>query len=223
MINRKIKAAMVIEASFVFPIVFIVIAFLIISSVFVSQRIILESKMQKIALIISKEKEFKDIHQAYLNNTIFGYKVDASKVVESYKNINLYAFLKGDSLSQSAYEPAKNDLQQSLLGSTVKLNSIEEKGNIFQKFIEIKVEYRFNPIRVFSYINDGLIEPALKGEVITSVPILGGTGFVRNIDTAKSVVKYFFNGKGEGKKIDQPLGKLKEYLKSLTGGEGGEK
>ncbi len=190
--KRKLQGHTVIEAAFVLPLVIIVIIFMIFTAVFISQRMVLEGKMQKIASIAAQEKVRANSHTSYLTGKVYGYNVNDAVYVDSYNTSHPYRlfFGNGNEMSVVRDHANSNDLKLSAFGflGDIELN---EEGTFLRKRVILKLSYSLNSIKMFKLLGLNQLTNRIYSEIVVDVPITEPTEIVRSLDIAADIWKYF--------------------------------
>lgn len=210
--KKNLRGHTIIEAAFVLPLVILVIIFMIFTAIFVSQRMVLEGKLQKIASIAAQEKVRATSHNTYLNGDMYGYTIKEDIYVNSYANSHPYRlfFGNGNEMSVVKERANSNDLKLGAFGFLGNIDLYED-GNFLRKRVVVKLEYSLNSIKLFKLLGLENLTNRIYSEIKIDVAITEPAELVRSLDIASDIWKYFsqkVENSDSNKFLKQALSKL---------------
>lgn len=217
-------AAQIIEAAILYPVVFMILFFLIYIGLYILQCVTVESYAQKIALITAREIA----HPGYIDE--IG-STDNASVDYSGDGINIqnkkasdvgvafaYRYIFNNFIDGGKMDSLKNSLTNLIRNNSIIGNSDGEikvditiKNYVVVQQVEVTAtqELASFPVLEFFNINDGL---TVSSTAVVSVN--DSDEFVRNVDFVYDVIKLI--GKKLGINIDNVRAKIDNFKKTLN-------
>lgn len=222
-LNSERGAAMVIEMTLIFPLVLLVIAFLIYLGCYVMQSVSIYNDAQRIAVIAAHEAQMPGYENFFSNGGIttkadFNWPDDYSptkSVIDAIMDIHdPYRYWTGSFVKKSNLSTLETELQNLisdnafLTGSNVTC-TIETSNNVLNQLIRVNVVKNVSVPGIFSLLG---LESSMDID-ITAVAVVSDPGeFVRNTDMVADLASYLWNELKFGDK-NQSMGERVEILK----------
>lgn len=209
---RSERGVLVIEATFVYPIMFFVIFFLI----YMGNMFFLKSDIERIVNEVSIEAAsyYGDplLQQIEANGSL---QVDNISI-KPYRYVNVFS--NGEDIDDSEAEiRAAINNTGFFAGMTPKVVDVDPHIHnyvIYQTY-EVNVEYKLEfPIR-FLFQDDYM---ALDCTVHAEVPVVDNAEFIRNVDMVIDYIQHSETGQKAIEGITKAIGKLNDFINPQEGG-----
>lgn len=193
-ISDEKGAAQLIEAAIIYPVVFMIIFFLIYLGLYVLQIITIDTYAQKIAVITAKEIA----HPGYISQVgsdsiddVSAELSDTSINIPDNTNMKLYRYIFGNLIDDEQKKTLENTLEKlvsvsSIIGSGEEniQTSIECKNYFFVQDVKVTVKQKLPSFVVLEFF--GIESPEIS---TTAVATVNDTDeFIRNVDFVYNVV-----------------------------------
>lgn len=202
-IRDETGAALIVEATIIYPVVFLCVFFLIFVGLFFMQNAMLESSAQKMAVLAAKEVAYPGFLKltssedlTYANGAIEAAKGLVPENVAGVKTVgevkaHPYRYWSSDPLSSDAKNTIKqlivnNDDIKFLIGSSDIEAQISCSNYVIAQYVTVTITQKVIDIGILGFF--GIDAPTLKATAVA--PVNDADEFVRNMDFAKDAVNW---------------------------------
>ena len=214
-------AVQVIEASLIFPIVFLVVGFLIYLGSYTLQRISMYNHAQKIAVITSREIAFPgydELGAEKSSNADFNWtkgkkpsKTDIEGIMEEIKP---YRYLMSDKPRSEEMQKALTDMVNgvSYISKSNVTCKVSTEKKIMNTYVVVEVTKPVKTPMVMELLG---IKDVLDINVKATAIVTDTSEFIRNVDTAYDLTNEIFERFGINDKIESCMEKVTGALEKL--------
>ena len=227
--KKECGAVPIIEATFLFPVVLVVLAFLLYIAFYIMQGVLIYNYTQQAAVAASREVSLPGYEVLYDVTGGLQTSADFAAAPEDAGSVNgvmevhePYRYWNPGVLSQSKKNTVGNDLQ-SLLGATSLLTGnspdckIGAKNHVLTQKITVQVEKKVDAMPVLEMIG---VTGALDMNISTTAVVSDPAEFIRNTDMIFDLANYVFNDLKIGdsnQSIGARIGAFTDRIKHAVG------
>lgn len=214
-------AVQVIEASLIFPIVFLVVGFLIYLGSYTLQRISMYNHAQKIAVITSRELSFPGyevLGAEKSSNADFnwteGTKPSKANIESIMNQRRPYRYLISEKPRSEEMQKALTDMvnRVSYISKSDVSCKVSSKKKIMNTYIVVEVT---KPVKMPVVMELLGIKDVLDINVKATAIVTDTSEFIRNVDTAYDLTNEIFERFGFNDKIESCMSKINGALEKL--------
>lgn len=214
-------AAQIVEASLIFPIVFLVVGFLIYLGSYTLQRVSMYNHAQKIAVITSREISFPGYEQLGAEesssadfNWVEGRKPSKGDIDEIMKERKPYRYLIPSKPQASRLEMALTDMVNgvSYISKSDVQCSVRSEKKIMNTYIVVEITKQVDTPIIMEMLG---IKDVLDINVSATAIVTDTSDFIRNVDTVYDLTNEVFDRFGLNDKIESCMDKVTGALKKL--------